>query len=173
MSKKTAHVIVPSTLPAPERLKSVACRVLLKDLDSVVCSRLRQIRAVAPDWQEQDRRLNELRRDAIVTFLRTRKLPRGWHLRDADTLPDQPSLDDVFVAPQYVKDDVVESLARDRRIAADAEHQLYLDAAAAKNKLVVYADPGVIADLEKLRLHDYIGEARRKLGIKELPKSAE
>lgn len=117
--------------------------------------------------------MGKLRRDAVVAFLRTRKLPRGWHFHDADTLPERPSLDDVFVAPQHVKDDVVEGIARDRRIAAEAEHLLYRDATVAKNKLLVYADPGVVTDLEKLRLHDYLDEARRKLGVKELAKAAE
>jgi hypothetical protein len=150
----------------------MACRGLLKDLESIVRTQYRKISDVMPhEYGEEKQRLAKLRHAAVLVFLRTHKLPRGWHLRDADTLPECCDLDDVFVASQSVKDDVAESVARDRRICAEAMHALYLDAAVAKNKLLIYADPGVVADLDKLRTYDYLAVTRQKLGIKELSKS--
>ena len=168
-SQKPAHVIAPSKLAPPPRLAVMACRAMLRDLEGIIHTQGRKIHDTTPhSYNESRNRLSKLCRDAVIVFLRTHKLPRGWHFRDADTLPSRPDLDDVFVASQQVRDDVDEVIARDRRVADEAMHALYLDAAAAKNKLLVYADPGVVADLDKLRSHDYLAEARRKLGVKEL-----
>lgn len=169
---KTVHTVEPSKLPPPQRLSQTACRGLLKDLESIVRTQYRKISDAEPRIHgEESQRLGKLRRAAVIVFLRTHKLPRGWHFRDADTLPERCDLDDVFVAPQSVKDDVVEGVARDRRICAEAMHTLYLDAALAKNKLLIYADPGVVVDLDKLRTYDYLAATRQKLGVKELPKA--
>lgn len=171
-SKKPIHTVKPSKLLPPQRLSQMACRGLLKDLESIVRTQYRKISDATPSsYGEESKRLAKIRRDTVLVFLRTHKLPRGWHFRDADTLPERCDLDDVFVAPQVVKDDVVEGVARDRRICAEAMHTLYLDAALAKNKLLVYADPGVVADLDKLRTHDYMAATRQKLSVKELPKA--
>lgn len=169
---KPVHTVEPSKLLPPQRLSTMACRNLLKELESIVRTQYRKISDAEPRIHgEESQRLAKLRRDAVVVFLRTHKLPRGWHFRDADTLPERCDLDDVFVAPQAVKDHVADGVALDRRICAEAAHTLYLDAAQAKNKLLIYADPSVVADLDKLRTHDYLAATRRKLGVKELPKA--
>ena len=172
-SKKPVHKVEPSKLPAPQRLTREAVRSYIRELDDLVSDHLRKIRNIEPDYREGERRLHVFRRDAVKAFLRTRRLPAGWRLADADTLPDRIDLDDIFIAGDAVRDRIRDEIARDARVAAEAKQALYLDATATKTKLLVYADPGVLADMDKLRLHDYIEAARQKLGVKVLAAAKE
>jgi len=172
-SKKPVHKVEPSKLPAPQRLSREAVRSYIRELDDLVGDHLRKIRNITPDWQDEAKKTAASRRDAVKAFLRTRRLPAGWRLADADTLPDRVDLTDVFIAGDAVRDRIRDEIARDARVVAEAKQALYLDATATKTKLLVYADPGVLADMDKLRLHDYVAAARQKLGVKVLAAAKE
>jgi hypothetical protein len=150
-----------------------AVRSYIRELDDLVGDHLRKIRNITPDWQDESKKIAASRRDVVKAFLRTRRLPVGWRLADADTLPDRIDLNDVFIAGDTVRDRIRDEIARDARVAAEAKQALYLDATTTKTKLLVYADPAVVADMEKLRLHDYIEAARQKLGVKVLAAAKE
>lgn len=172
-SKKPVHKVEPSKLPAPQRLTREAVRSYIRELDDLVGDHLRKIRNIEPDYREGERRLHVYRRDAVKAFLRTRRLPAGWRLADADTLPDRIDLDDVFVASDAVRDRIRDEIARDARVAAEAKQALYLDARIGVDEQLRLRRRGVLADMDKLRLHDYIEAARQKLGVKVLAAAKE
>ncbi len=169
--KKLVHNIESSKLPPPQRLGREAVRSFLRELDDLVGIHLTKIRDITPNYNTSREKTTTLLLTTVKTFLRTRRLPAGWHFADADTLPTRCNLDDVFIAGEVVKDRVAAEIAHDARVAAEAKQALYFDATATKTKLLVYADPSVLADMDKLRLHDYIEAARQKLGVKVLASS--